>query len=409
MLTKQQVQNMTNQFLSTTKLKNMLLKEEKELWYFYAQKLYEMFENLKLEVKIEKRLLIWLLHQKQSYRFLIREDKDVIRKNLEIYFKNRHIIHKDIYKYAYEDLKDWVQEFKEQNADFQNFLKDPIAKNKEYKIYEITDVQLCIKIGQGTSWCIQGEEWATKYLDKGPLYLIIRNNHRFALLSFEYGQFMDIKDNSLSEHIMHEIFDVYPRFIKKLDMNFKNEGTLIRFIENPTEKQQVVAVKQNMLALHYIKKPSEQAKIIAVKSNGLMIIHLKKTSKKVQLAAVKQNGFAISYIEKPNKEVELAAVKQDGDSIKFIDNPSEEIQIEAVKQKGHSIKHIEHPTEKAKLMAIKQNCFAIEHIKNPSEKIQLAAVKLNGHVIRFIRNPSDKVKKIASKELNLINRKTLNI
>ena len=49
-----------------------------------------------------------------------------------------------------------------------------------------------------------------------------------------------------------------------------------------------------------------------------MIQYINNPSKKVQLEAVKQNGDAIKYINNPSKEVQFEAVKENSEVIQYI-------------------------------------------------------------------------------------------
>ncbi len=80
-----------------------------------------------------------------------------------------------------------------------------------------------------------------------------------------------------------------------------------------------------------------------------IIIHIDNPSEKLQLAAIRENAWAIKYIKKPSKEAQLAAVKQNGEIIGEIDNPSKEIQLAAVKQNGNAIYYIKKPSEEVQL------------------------------------------------------------
>jgi rRNA processing protein Gar1 len=61
------------------------------------------------------------------------------------------------------------------------------------------------------------------------------------------------------------------------------------------------------------------------------IKNIDNPSERLQLIAVKQDGFAIQYIDNPTEKVQLAAVKEDSGVIQYIDNPSEKVQLEAVR------------------------------------------------------------------------------
>ena len=65
----------------------------------------------------------------------------------------------------------------------------------------------------------------------------------------------------------------------------------------------------------------------------MSMLHIDNPSEKVQLAAVKEDGYAIEFISNPSEQ--LAAVNEEGYNIKYIVDkgivPSEEVQLVAVK------------------------------------------------------------------------------
>src|SRR5271157_1432808 len=302
LLQQQQIVNMVNQFAAKNKV------VDKEPYFKYAIKLNEIIKKLSVDFKTEKLLLIWLLEQVLNKNITkIEEDSQVIEENLNLYFKNRGEIKKNIFNLSYKDIKEAVQPFKKggEEAEHQEFLSKPVAEGAGYKIYKITDKSQCLRIGKGTSWCIQGDEWATKYLKKGSLYLVTKNDKRFALLQFESVQFMDVHDVELKPKVAMEIFEVWPESEKLLEKAVKRHGRAIKYIKNPSEQVQLEAVKQNGWAIKHIKNPSEQVQLEAVKQYGNAIEYIKNPSEQVQLEAVKENGYAIYYIENPSEQVQL--------------------------------------------------------------------------------------------------------
>ena len=68
----------------------------------------------------------------------------------------------------------------------------------------------------------------------------------------------------------------------------------------------------------------------AIKFDGSFIQFIDNPSKKIQLAAIKQNPLSIQFIDNPSEKIQLAAVKQNPLSIQFIDNPSEKIKTSVI-------------------------------------------------------------------------------
>jgi hypothetical protein len=175
------------------------------------------------------------------------------------------------------------------------------------------------------------------------------------------------------------------------EMELKNYPDKIKEIENPTEKQILIAVDAKPSLIKFIKNPSEKAQISAVKWSPHFLKDIKNPTEKVLIAAVEEDGDVITLIKNPSEKVQLAAVKNNAFSIVWIKDPSEKVQLAAVNTRGLAIKHIKNPSEKVQLEAIKEDGYSIEYIKNPSEKIQMASVQKMYDYIRFIENPTEKV------------------
>lgn len=76
----------------------------------------------------------------------------------------------------------------------------------------------------------------------------------------------------------------------------------------------------------------EQIKFVQSDNELANIKYINNPSEKVQLAAIKDPySIYMYYIKNPSEEVKLAVVKQDGYTIRYIINPSETVQIKAVK------------------------------------------------------------------------------
>ena len=93
-----------------------------------------------------------------------------------------------------------------------------------------------------------------------------------------------------------------------------------------SDKEVILAVQQNGLALKYVAKELRSVKevvLAAVTQNGLALKYVAKelrSDKEVVLAAITQNGLALKYVPKElrsDKEVALAAIQEDGSALEF--------------------------------------------------------------------------------------------
>jgi len=117
------------------------------------------------------------------------------------------------------------------------------------------------------------------------------------------------------------------------------------WVNNLSPEELVKCAKQCIGLLEYLdpEKQTEEIQLNAVTLNGEAIRYIENPSEAMQLVAVKQDRCAIQYIK-----------TQDRCAIRYIKNPSEAVQLVAVKQNGLNIQYIENPTEDVQLVAAKQ-------------------------------------------------------
>ncbi len=252
--------------------------------------------------------------------------------------------------------------------------------------------------GRNTRWCTSAEKnnMFDDYADDGDLYIILekKTNKRWQL-HVESGQFMDELDEEVNRD---EGKYVIASVGIKLDAYMPN---MIKYITNPTETQQLIAVRKAGYYLRYFENPSEKVQLAAVEEDGSSIRFIKNPNEEVKIRAVSNHGVALQYIENPSEEVKMRAVTNSSLAITFIENPSEEVKMRAVTNSSLAIKFIENPSEEIQLAAIKNSAFyskgVLDYIKNPSEKIKLASVTRSPRSIVSIINPSEEIKIAAVK------------
>lgn len=105
--------------------------------------------------------------------------------------------------------------------------------------------------------------------------------------------FKNVESDDLSE-----VINSYPESVVYDLLSI--EGNLIRYVENPTEKLQLISVMHNGLNIRYISDPSEKVKLIAIKENADSIKFIKNPSEKLQILAVKLRPSALRYINNPS-------------------------------------------------------------------------------------------------------------
>ena len=200
--------------------------------------------------------------------------------------------------------------------------------------------------------------------------------------------------------------------------------TEIKKIENPTEEQQLEAVKLNWYAISLIHNPTENVQKAAFAQNVQAILYVNggpcaalefvnrpellraairadwKIIRKIDNAsdelwaeAVRQNMDAFKLVRHPGEATLVAAIEHDWQIIQDVERPSAKMLVAAVKQDYHAYEclSIKCRTEEMQLAAVRTDWRCIELVSSPSENVQMEAVKQNKVAFRFIKNPAESV------------------
>ena len=325
------------------------------------------------------------------------EDVDTIKDTLTQYSKYKGKIKKKIDHFKSPgDIRKELEPFldKPDDKDYDS-IADVVMTDGEYKMYLIENYDeqgaVCFK---DSGWCVQNKNYFDQY--KPPYYMITKGKKRYALLHKNSYQLKDANDNSLTTDQAKPI----EKLIKSIFPKWKPEDDLASLMSlyGITEAEQLEAIKQNGFIVKLIENPTEEMKLEAVKSRGTVIQHIKNPTEEMKLEAVKEDGLAILFIPMSTEEMKLEAIKENASAIQYLKNPSEEMQLEALKQNEYTIQYIKNPTEAVQLGAMKEDGFAIKYIDNPSEAVQMEAVKSHKDAIKYIDNPSEAVKEMANKK-----------
>lgn len=133
--------------------------------------------------------------------------------------------------------------------------------------------------------------------------------------------------------------------------------------EKQIEKICIEAVRKNPWALRYVKfeylskEQTEEMCLIAVKQNGGVLKYVNEQTEEICLEAVKQAGYALKYVNNQTDEICREALKQDRFAIKFIDMKEKYL-------KEFNIKYLEPQGDISEVIAINKNdqwLFAIDY------------------------------------------------
>ena len=102
-----------------------------------------------------------------------------------------------------------------------------------------------------------------------------------------------------------------------------------KFIKNNI---QGYVLEDSTLSILLNKKEIEELYFCLIINNPYFIQYINNPTEKIKLEAIKQNGFVIQFIENPTEEMKWIAIKKEGYAIYCIDNPTEEMKEIAIKK-----------------------------------------------------------------------------
>ena len=95
-------------------------------------------------------------------------------------------------------------------------------------------------------------------------------------------------------------------------------GLVLQFIENQTEEQCILAVKQNGMALQFVKNQSNEICVLAVQQNGMALRFVKNQTNEICILAVQQYGLALTFVDNQTNEICMLAIKQNNNAFYYV-------------------------------------------------------------------------------------------
>ncbi len=220
---------------------------------------------------------------------------------------------------------------------------------------------------------------------------------------------LEIEWNQHSEHKRFTIIDlnnygVYdknnkPLFDNQLFKRFISINSCnIKFIADPKDDLQEIAVKNNPYSLKYIKDPCYKVCLEAVTICGNALEFIDEYSFELCLSALKNDGLSVRFLNKYNidtTELDLLineAVESDPNALQHVDAKyiTFELCKKAVTQNGLSIRFVPIIDKYTDLcmMAIQQNPSAIRFIEHQYINQEMCdfAIKIDPNAIKYICN-----------------------
>lgn len=200
----------------------------------------------------------------------------------------------------------------------------------------------------------------------------------------------------------------------------KNDGTSIKYCDEPDEEMCIAAINNNpeslmFIAMNfrtdnvckaaYIKNPSSAIYFpmrllsieliedaITLDGTLLQLLPQEKRTKKVCRLAVLNNGLAIKHVKNPNRGLCKIAVEKNSEALKSVpvDFVDKELCLKAVYKNGMNLKHVPKSVLDQEIIdtAILNdpNCIRYVSDEYKSEKICKIVIEYNGLLLKYLEN-----------------------
>lgn len=201
----------------------------------------------------------------------------------------------------------------------------------------------------------------------------------------------------------------------------EKKGNYIQFIENPTNEQCQIAVKQNGYAIRYIKTQTPELIDLAITHAPLSLQYINNPTDEHIAKSFNKDAHAIQFIKNPTYEQKLDAVSRKGATIQYIDNPDYKLIKIALenqpmalgvlckklspKQLKYWIKKIAKKNPKALKTVINRvtpdiqkyilsvSGYALRYLNKQTEELCVVAVNNNPLAIQFVQMQTPPIQK----------------
>lgn len=222
------------------------------------------------------------------------------------------------YRIQRQQLKEWIKEGK---------AEEPIGYTiGEHRLEKFKDDKISMNFNM-----IKGKTF--KKIKK-------RGNKIMKLSELKEYEIREYGEKRWEELEKSYIYELYNSSAEERIKRLRNYGELIKYINNPTKREQKVVIKQNWRNLQYIDNPSEEIKLYAIKQHGEAIQYIHNPSEELKKEAINCIHTAIKYIENPSEELQLLVVSITYFSLEYLHNPSDKVLKEALRHKNCSIEYI---------------------------------------------------------------------
>lgn len=175
---------------------------------------------------------------------------------------------------------------------------------------------------------------------------------------------------------------------KYIEIVVENDKNVYKLLEktfgefNNQQKERLSGL--NGSVIQYIDNPTENMKINAVKNKPAMIKFIDNPSIKIQEAAVNKDHRVIKFINNPGYVIQKKVITKEPNFIKNIIDPDEKLQLIAVKTKPDVIKYIKNPTDNVCSVAYVRNYNSLKHMNKIPRKVIVMILNDNPSLLKLI-------------------------
>lgn len=199
----------------------------------------------------------------------------------------------------------------------------------------------------------------------------------------------------------------------------KQDGSLIKYIKNPTERVMLTAINQNPISILNITAPTEKAMIRAFGKDGTLAAKVDSMvlTEKAMISAVTNSPDTVRDLPESKvtknvtsaaeiaKERQVGTISQNIENIKNFNNPCAEArQLVVDKRPDLAVKYLDSKlTDEQQVSIVSRNPKLASDMKVVSQMAQSKLISMDGNNYNLIKNPSYQTK------MELVSQNGLNI
>lgn len=167
----------------------------------------------------------------------------------------------------------------------------------------------------------------------------------------------------------------------------KQKWQAIKYVKvmTPNVCKQYVKIEGQTI---YFTPQTDELCELAVTQNGMALKFINNKTNKINLIAVRENGLALQHVSVQTEEICMVAIEQNPDAYQYVYIQTNKLSCLAVQKDYTQLQHVYAKTHSVCKCAIQQNVKALIYMDQDEQTDELCdlAVRIDGLALQYIHN-----------------------